>query len=139
VTPTIPPTIHQLLTQPESVDAAVDAMKLFIAEGDPEAFQHAIAIYCAGACERGDECHLVLGALCRLAADLEGLPDEGVFLKPSAMHSLIFTGILRAFYGDRAVDLGAGARAQRKADAPQHVHNGTWPKPPAIEATTSPC
>lgn len=129
----IPPTIHQRLTQPESVEAAIDAMKQFLVEGDRETFQHAVAAYCAGACDRGDEVQTVLGALCRLAEELEGQSPgaEDVLLRPSEMHSLIFAGILRAFYGNAAVDRAAGARSQRRADAPQHVKGGTWPNRPA--------
>ena len=133
MTSTIPPAVHQQLTQPESVDAAVAAMKLFVAQGDTEAFQEAVALYCVGACDRGDEIHTVLGALCRLAADVEGARtfDKLVLARPTELHSLIFAGILRAFYGDGAVDRGVGARAQRKADAPEHVKNRSWPKRPA--------
>jgi hypothetical protein len=107
-------------------------MKSFVVKGDRETFQAAVAIYCAGACERGDEVQTVLGALCQLATDLEDATPKavGVMPRPSEMHSLIFSGILRAFYGDAAVDRGTGARAQRKADAPQHIKSGTWPKRP---------
>jgi|SRR4051812_6885308 hypothetical protein len=129
----IPPTIYQRLTQRESVEAAVGAMKLFLLKGDREAFQQAVAIYCTAACDRGDQVQTVLGALCRLAEDLESQrPGEEVILvRPSEMHSLIFAGILRAFYGNAAVDRAAGASSQRRADAPQHVRGGTWPRRPA--------
>lgn len=128
----LPPTVHRQLTQPESVEAAVAAMQSFIENGDRETFQVAVAVYCVGACERGDEVQTVLGALCRLAVDLEGprARDEDVLARPTEMHSLIFSGIMRAFYGDLAVDRQRGASAQRKADAPQHIKSGTWPKPP---------
>ena len=130
----IPPAIQKQLTHPESAEAAIHAMKLFIAKGDKETFQNAVATYCAGACERGDEVQTVLGALCRLALDLEGprVKLDGVFAGRSELHSLIFAGILRVFYGDAAVDRAVGARAQRKADASQHVQSGTWPVPPAF-------
>jgi hypothetical protein len=127
----IPPTIQRELTQPESAERAVAAMKLFIEKGDTETFKHAVAIYCTGACERKEEVQTVLGALCRLAADLEGpRPAEAALRAPSEIHSLIFAGILRAFYGDAAVDRSDGASAQRKADAQQHVKSGTWPNRP---------
>ena len=129
----LPPTIHQRLTQPENVEAAVDAMKSFLLKNDRETFQHAVAAYCVGACERGDEVQTVLGALCRLAEELEGQSSrqEDLLFQPSEMHSLIFRGILRAFYGNAAVDRAAGASSQRRADAPQHVKGGTWPSRPA--------
>lgn len=129
----LPPTIHERLTQPESVEAAVDAMKLFLLKNDRETFQHAVATYCLGACERGDQVQTVLGALCRLAEELEAQSprEEDVLLRPSEMHSLIFAGILRAFYGNAVVDRAAGASSQRRADAPQHVKGGTWPSRPA--------
>ena len=132
MTASLPPAIHQQLTQPESVEAAVAAMEVFIQKGDRETFQVAVAVYCVAACERGDEVQTVLGALCRLAADLEGPrgSHEDILARPSEMHSLIFSGIMRAFYGDLAVDRQRGASAQRKADAPQHTRNGTWPNPP---------
>jgi hypothetical protein len=132
MTASIHPTIQLQLTQPESVEVAVAAMKSFIAKGDRETFQAAVAIYCVGACERGDAVETVLGALCQLATDLEGprSQDETLLSRPTEMHSLIFSGILRAFYGDPAVDRGTGARAQRKADASQHAKNGTWPNRP---------
>ena len=117
--------------QPDSVEAAVAAMKLFIEKADKEKFQNAVAIYCTGACERKEEVETVLGALCRLAADIEGPKTDTLELRPSEMHSLIFAGIMRAFYGNAAVDRATGARGQRKADAPQHVLSGTWPRPPA--------
>ena len=130
----IPPAIQKQLTHPENAEAAIQAMKLFLAKGEKATFQQAVATYCAGACERGDEVQTVLGALCRLAMDIEGprVKLEGVLAGPSELHSLIFAGILRAFYGDGAVDRAVGARAQRKADAPQHVQSGTWPVPPAF-------
>ena len=128
---TIPPPIVEQLTRPESVEAAVAAMKLFIEKGDKESFQKAVAIYCTGACERRERVETVLGSLCRLAADIEGPGTDALQLQPSEMHGLIFRGILQAFYGNAAVDRATGARAQRKADAPQHVRSGTWPKPPA--------
>ena len=125
----IPPAIQKQLTRPESTEAAIDAMKLFIAKGEKDTFQYAVATYCAGACDRGDEVETVLGALCRLALDLEGprVRLEGVLAPRSELHSLIFGGILRAFYGDAVVDREVGASAQRKADASQHVQSGTWP------------
>ena len=132
MTAAIPPGIREQLARPESVEAAVEAMKSFIAKGDRETFQHAVAVYCTGACERGEQVQTVLGALCLLAADIEGPPpkNEGLLQRPTELHSLIFSGILRAFYGDVIVDRAAGATAQRKADAPQHTKSGTWPKPP---------
>jgi hypothetical protein len=67
-----------------------------------------------------------------LAENLEGPRRENeVRMRPTRMHELIFTGILRAFYGDPAVLRAVGARAQRKADAPQHTKSGTWPRKPA--------
>lgn len=131
MTATIPPVLHQQLKRPDSIEEAVEAMKLFIEKGDKETFQRAVAIYCTGACERKEEVETVLGALCRLAADLERPTDKDSLMHPTEMHSLIFAGILRAFYGDAAIDRAAGASAQRKADAPQHVQSGTWPKRPA--------
>ena len=127
---TLPQPIVEQLTQPDSVDTAVAAMKLFIEKGDKEKFQNAVAIYCTAACERKEGVETVLAALCHLAADIEGPRPEGLQLQPSEMHGLIFSGILRAFYGNAAVDRATGARAQRKADAPQHVTSGTWPRPP---------
>lgn len=128
----IPPSIDQRLTRPESVEAAIDAMKLFLLKGDREAFQQAVAIYCVGARESGDQVQTVLGALCRVAEDMESQSPSGgnILLRPSEMHSLIFAGILRAFFGNAAVDRAAGASSQRRADAPQHVRGGTWPSRP---------
>ena len=128
---TLPPPIVEQLTRPGSVEAAVAAMKLFIEKGDKEKFQNAVAIYCIGACDRKERVETVLGALCCLAADVEGPRTDGLQMRPTEMHSLIFAGIMRAFYGNAAVDRATGARAQRKADAPQHVVNRSWPKPPA--------
>jgi hypothetical protein len=71
-------------------------------------------------------------ALCLMASDLEGPRYENdIVLNPTRMHQLLFAGVLRAFYGDPAVLRAIGARAQRKADAPQHTLSGTWPRKPA--------
>ena len=106
-------------------------MKLFIAQGDRESFQHAVSIYCTAARGRAEQIETVVSALCRLATDIEGpRPEEDVLQGPTDMHGLIFEGILRAFYGDVAVDRASGASAQRKADATQHGMSGTWPKRP---------
>jgi hypothetical protein len=56
--------------------------------------------------------------------------EKDILMRPTRMHQLIFSGILRAFYGDVAVDRAVGAASQRKADAPQHSKSGTWPRPP---------
>ena len=129
VASSISPTIRRKLTRPDSVEAAVDAMKLFIAQGDRETFQHAVSIYCTAARKRAEQIETVVSALCRLATDIEGpRGDEDALQHPTEMHGLIFEGILRAFYGDVAVERASGASAQRKADASQHGKTGTWPK-----------
>lgn len=130
MTVTIPSAIHRQLTQPDSIEAAAAAMTLFLAHGDRHAFQDAVAIYCTAARERTEEVETVIATLCCVGADLEGpnSRDQELLLRPSEMHQLILGGILRAFYGDAAVDRAAGASAQRKADAPQHAKGGTWPR-----------
>ena len=106
-------------------------MKQLVSGDGDQARLYRATIRDSGACERGDEVQTVLCALCCLASDLEGPGSDGdVLPHPTVLHSLIFAGILRAFYGDAVVDRAAGARAQRKADAPQHVHSGTWPRRP---------
>jgi hypothetical protein len=129
----IPPHIRERLTLPENSSAAVDAMKLFISEGNEAEFEEAVAIYCASARTREEPIETVLAVCCELAAGLEGPRQESddVLSRPTKMHALIFAGILRAFYGDVAVERGIGASTQRKADASQHFKSGTWPKRPA--------
>jgi hypothetical protein len=131
-TPVIPAPLYQDITAPENAETAVEAMQVFIREGNEETFEYAVALYVASAKHRQEAIETIAGALCQLAANLEGPRRENdVLLRPTRMHELIFTGILRAFYGDVAVDRGIGASAQRKADAPQHTQSGTWPRKPA--------
>ena len=106
-------------------------MRVFLRNGDEPAFEYAVAVYVASARHRLEPIEIVTGALGLLAGNLEGPRPEGEsFLTPTRLHQLIFNGILRAFYGDIAIDRGMGATAQRKADAPQHTKSGTWPKKP---------
>ena len=126
----IPPALREQLVRPPNSDAASAAMALFIAMGNETAFEQAVALYCAGARAREEPIEAVLGVLGKLSAEFEGPRyDEERFLRPSRMHTLILAGILRAFYGDAAVDREIGAMEQRKADAPQHTKSGTWPQP----------
>lgn len=126
----IPAALREQLVRPPNSDAASAAMALFIAMGDETAFEQAVALYCAGARARQEPVESVLAVLGELNAELER-PRHGEkpLLRPSRMHTLIFAGILRAFYGDAAVERELGAMDQRKVDAPQHTKSGTWPKP----------
>lgn len=126
----IPPALREQLIRPPDSEAAFAAMELFIAKGDETAFEEAVALYCAGARYREEPIEAVLAVLCRLSTELEGPRyDQGRLLRPSRMHTMILSGILRAFYGDPAVDRELGASEQRKVDAPQHMKSGTWPNP----------
>ncbi|MEX2110740.1 MAG: hypothetical protein WD802_09075 [Gemmatimonadaceae bacterium] len=125
----VPPELYKDLTAPENTSKAVEAMKVFLLRGDEAAFEDCVAIYVASARHRQEEIETVFGALCQVAVELEGPRREGlVSHTPTRMHQLIFSGILRAFYGDVVVDRELGASTQRKADAPQHTTAGTWPK-----------
>ena len=129
----IPLALIERLTRPTSA-APLAAMEFFISRGDEAAFEKAVAIYVSAARKRGEPVEMVLGVCCQLAASLEGprvLNPGEVAARPTRMHELIFSGILRAFYGDVAIERATGARAQRKADAPQHLKSQTWPRPPA--------
>ena len=130
--PELPPDIYEHITASENTEQAVAAMKLFLLQGDEEAFEYAVAVYVASARTRQEPVERVVAALCLLASDLEGPRSENdILLNPTRMHELLFAGVLRAFYGDPAVLRAIGARAQRKADAPQHTISGTWPRKPA--------
>ena len=130
--PDLPAAVYEHLTAAENHEQAVAAMQIFVRQGDEEAFEYAVAIYVASARSREDPIERVASTLCLLAANLEGPRSEkDTLVGPTRMHQLIFSGILRAFYGDAAVLRAVGARAQRKADAPQHTISGTWPRKPA--------
>ena len=130
--PTIPLDQYERLTDAQNTEQAVEAIKLFLREGDEEKCEIAVAIYVASARYRQESIERVTAALCDLAGSLEGSKaDDSIMLRPTKLHQLIFNGILRAFYGDEAVDRAIGASAQRKADAPQHTRSGTWPMPPS--------
>ena len=127
----IAPELYQRITAPENTSNAVDAMREFLRAGNETQFETAVALYVASARFRQEPIEQVVSALCLLAEDLEGARDKTeVILRPTRMHELIFTGILRAFYGELAVERARGASAQRRADAPQHVDAGTWPRRP---------
>ena len=129
--PELPPEVYEHITASENTEQAVAAMKVFLIQGDEEAFEYAVAVYVASARTRQEPIERVVGALCLLASDLEGPRFENdIRLHPTRMHELLFAGVLRAFYGDPAVLRAVGARAQRKADAPQHTLSGTWPRRP---------
>jgi hypothetical protein len=128
----IAPDVRDLLLNPPNTATALEAMQSFIAEGDKGAFKHAVALYVKSARARNESIETVLGVLCTLATDLEGpRVADGVLMHPTTMHELIFAGILRAYFGTVAVERGIGASSQRKADAPEHVKTGTWPRRPA--------
>ena len=128
----VAPEIYERLTDTQNTEKAVEAMKLFLRERDEEQFELAVAVYVASARSRQEPIEKVASGLSLLAGVLEGpQSDDLFFLRPTRLHQLIFNGILRAFYGDIAVDRALGASAQRKADAPQHTRSGTWPTRPA--------
>lgn len=128
----VAPEIIEQLTAAQNTEKAVEAMKLFLVEGGEEKFELAVAVYVASARSRQEPIEKVAGALSALAGVLEGPQSDDLFLmRPTRLHQLIFSGILRAFYGDITVDRALGASAQRKADAPQHTRSGTWPTRPA--------
>ena len=120
--------LYQAITAPENLSHAVAAMREFLRDGDESRFQSAVALYVASARFRHEPVERVASALCLIAEDLEGPREADTLLRPTRLHELIFTGILRAFYGEVAVERARGASAQRKADAPQHVDAGTWPR-----------
>jgi len=129
--PDIPQYLHETLTAPESTARAIEAMQTFLIEGDQPTFEYAVALYVAAARQRNEPIERITGALCMLAENLQGPRRDAEFLlHPTRMHELVFNGILRAFYGDVAVDRAIGASEQRKADAKQHIKSGTWPKRP---------
>src|SRR4051812_27394248 len=119
---------YTYITAPEDTASAVRAMREFLVRSDESTFEHSVALYVAAARHRQEPIEKVAAALSQLAAEGEGpLVSATEPVERSRMHALIFTGILRAFYGDVAVERGIGASAQRKADAPQHMKAGTWP------------
>jgi hypothetical protein len=129
--PDIPLESYERITAHENITHAIEAMQVFIRKGDVAKFEYEVALYVASARYRQEPIEKVTGALCTLAENLEGPKGEAeILLHPSQMHAMIFNGILRAFYGDVAVDRAFGAQAQRKADASQHVESGTWPRRP---------
>ena len=130
--PDLPPHIYETLTAPKSTAKTIEAMQTFLINGDQPKFEYAVALYVAAARHRKEPIERITGALCMLAENLQGPRRDAEFLlHPTRMHELVFNGILRAFYGDVAVDRAIGASAQRKADASQHIKSGTWPKRPA--------
>lgn len=125
------PAVYQTITASENISKVIGAMQAFLREGDEPKFATAVALYVASARFRQEPIERVVGALCRLVEEIEGPKrDSELALQPSRMHELVFTGVLKAFYGDVAVERSRGARAQRKADAPQHRESGTWPRRP---------
>lgn len=129
--PEIPPDLYEHLTAPQNTENAVEAMRVFLRDGNQPAFEYEVAVYVASARHRQEPIETATGVLCLLAGNLEGPGLEGEPpVRPTRLHQLIFGGILRAFYGDVAVDRAIGATAQRKADAPQHTRSGTWPRKP---------
>jgi hypothetical protein len=129
----IPPERYQVITPPENTANATEAMQSFMRDGDANAFADAVALYVASARFRQEPIETVVAALCSLGESLEGpRRDSDVLFAPSKMHELIFTGILKAFFGEVAVERGRGASAQRKADAAQHSEHGTWPRTPEV-------
>src|SRR3954464_4576310 len=116
------------ITAPENTASAVRAMREFLTRSDESTFEHSVALYVASARHRQEPIEKVAAALSVLAAEVEGpLVSAAEPVERTRMHALIFSGILRAFYGDVVVERGIGASAQRRADAPQHTKAGTWP------------
>src|SRR5206468_7281003 len=100
------------ITAPENTATAIRAMREFLVRGDESAFEHSVALYVASARHRQEPIERVAAALSLLASEVEGpLVNATEAVERSRMHALIFTGILRAFYGDVAVERGIGASA----------------------------
>jgi hypothetical protein len=127
----IPADRYEAITAPQNAGNAVEAMRSFLRNGDTKTFSNAVALYVASARYRREPIETALAALGKLAEGLEGpRRDADILFRPSKMHELVFSGILKAFYGEVAVERAQGARSQRKADAPQHTQRGTWPRRP---------
>src|SRR5256885_16158781 len=110
--PVIAPELYQHLTAAQNADHVVKAMRSFLLEGDDEKFELAVAVYVASARYRREQIETVAAALAMLAGSVEdpGLDDD-LMRRPTRLHQLIFSGVLRAFYGDTAVDRALGASA----------------------------
>ncbi len=127
--PQIPPELYEHLTNVENVDQVTSAMQTFLDNGDEVTFEYAVALYLASARFRGEPIPKVLGVLTSLSESVQGR----VLSPPSRLQATIFRGILRAFYGEVAVEGEGenGARAQGEAGATPPIEPGTWPTSPA--------
>lgn len=101
----IPPALYEHLTNAQSTNRVIGAIKIFLEKGDAVTFEYAVALYLAAARAREEPIDVVLSVLTNLSESIEGT----VLSPPSYLQTLIFRSILRAFYGEVAV---AGERTR---------------------------
>jgi hypothetical protein len=110
-----PQELFAVVSSAESMSAVADAMSRFVAAGDLQAFERAIAVYVRSARVRRDPIETVLGTLTGIADNAEGIPrQKGLLHEETTLRRSVLRGILVAFYGDEVVQEGSEARERRR-------------------------
>ena len=93
-----PESLFQAVASARNAEQAAEAMRAFIAKGDGDALQQAIAIYARSARARGQRIENVLAELNFLSQlHQERYSHDGELLKPSELKKLVLRTVLEAF------------------------------------------
>ena len=94
-----PEQLFRVIERDDNVARVSEAMHAFLAHGDRDVFQQAIAIFVRSARARREPIERVLAVLIELAGQREGAayPHD---LELSELRRLVMRGVLLAFYGD---------------------------------------
>jgi hypothetical protein len=94
-----PKQLFRAISHEENAERVSRAMRAFLANGDVERFEQAVAVFVRSARARGEPVERVLAVLIELAEAREGAayPHDWT---PTDLRLLVLRGVLIAFYGD---------------------------------------
>lgn len=110
---TDPAELFELIEREENVHRVLEAMREFHNRGDTHLFERAVAVFVRSAKARGDSVESVLGALEKIADELEADGQPGFAQRDTPLRNLVLRGVLLAFYGAEVVRREESARRER--------------------------
>ena len=108
-----PAELFDVIEREDSVDHVLAAMREFEQRGEGRLFARGVALFARSARARGESVETVLGALEKIADELERAGQPGFAQRETPLRHLVLRGVLLAFYGADAVRREDDARRER--------------------------